>query len=125
MRIVFGSTRYVLLVGRFALKIGRGRRGRLCNLREFERWTEASPARREMLCPTLSVWCGGMIAIQPRAAAMTEAEAQRRRDEFDFPSWDYRPGEAHGDPTEPKASDWGYLSGKPVALDYGMPDEDC
>jgi hypothetical protein len=35
-------------------------------------------------------------------------------------AWDYMPGE-HSCPFEPKASDWGWLEGRMVALDYSIP----
>src|SRR6185503_6755785 len=98
-----GTTRVTLLIGPLALKFGRGRSGRECNLREWQRWKAASPKRRDMLCPTWAVLLWGAIAIQPRAAPMSEAEAQHRRDNSGFPEWDYEPGESHGDPTESKA----------------------
>jgi hypothetical protein len=40
-----------------------------------------------------------------------------------FPDWDYMPGE-DGDPFESKASDWGQINGRLVALDYSTPAHD-
>jgi hypothetical protein len=37
-----------------------------------------------------------------------------------FPDWDYRPGE-DSEPFEYKASDWGWLEARLVALDYSTP----
>jgi hypothetical protein len=37
-----------------------------------------------------------------------------------FPDWDYMPG-GDGDPFEPKATDWGRIDGRLVALDYSTP----
>ena len=121
-----GTTRTVILVGPLALKIARSAEGRRCNQRERQPWLAASQERRKMLCPTLLTLLKGAVAVQPRAFPMSEEDAEHRRTHGSFPSWDYRPGESHGDPTESKATDWGYLRGRsnPIALDYGLPD-DC
>ena len=122
-----GTTRTVFLFGPFAFKIGRTAEGRRCNMRKRRRWLAATPARREMLCPTLFAFFAGAVAVQQRATPMSEDDAEHRRSLGWFPSWEYMPGETHGDPTESKAADWGYLRGHsdPVALDNGLPDDCC
>ena len=76
-----------------------------------------------MLCPVIGYLPLGLLVIQARAAPMSEEDARQRRETMGFPSWNYMPGEAHGDPTEGKATDWGYIDGRAVAVDYGMHSE--
>jgi hypothetical protein len=52
---------------------------------------------------------------------LSEGDAERFRDEDVFPDWDYMPGEGEPSPFEYKASDWGWLAGKLVAVDYSAP----
>ena len=48
---------------------------------------------------------------------LTYEEQQRLLDEDGFPDWDYMPG-GPSEPFEYKETDWGYLDGRLVALDY-------
>lgn len=115
-----GTTRLVVVLGGYALKFARGRRGRLCNLFEAQTWSKATPARRMILCPVLACAPLGLVLIMPTATPLSEQEAEARREADTFPDWDYWPG----NPTEPfeyKASDWGMLDGRLVALDYSAP----
>jgi hypothetical protein len=73
-----------------------------------------------MLCPVIANLLFDWVILQQRACPISEEHAQILRETMGFPDWDYRPGEPHGDPTEPKASDWGWLNGTLVAIDYGM-----
>jgi len=111
-----GSTRLTICVGRYALKLPRGRRGRVANYGERVEWTRASPERRKILCPLLWTAPFGLLNIMRRAIPMTEDERERL-DIFDFPKWDYMPG-GPSSPFEHKASDWGHFDGRLVALDY-------
>jgi hypothetical protein len=120
LAIAYGTTRFVFLAAGLAFKIGRGRRGLECNQRELSVWRNATPERRQMLCPIVGSLPFGMLVIQIRAVPITEDEARTLRETYSFPDWNYIPGEPHGDPTEPKASDWGRLNGRLVAVDYGM-----
>ena len=52
--------------------------------------------------------------VMRRAIPMTE---DQRDALHEFPVWDYAPGGPER-PFENKASDWGYLDGRLVALDY-------
>jgi hypothetical protein len=54
------------------------------------------------------------------AVPLTETEKDGLIDSDGFPDWDYMPGE-DGEPFEYKASDWGRLDGRLVAVDYSTP----
>ncbi len=73
-----------------------------------------------MLCPVR--WCakGGWLMVMATATPLTEAEKDNLIDTDGFPDWDYMPGE-DGQPFEYKASDWGWLDGRRVAVDYSTP----
>lgn len=109
-----------MTVGAIALKFGRGLRGWRCNKIERSLWINSSDERRAMLCPVIGSLLFGWVIIQRRAMPISEEHARHLRETHGFPQWNYRPGEAHGDPTESKASDWGCLDGKLVAVDYGI-----
>ena len=115
-----GTTRLVLIFGDYALKIARHHRGRRCNRFEARIWLEATPERRQMLCPVLACREDGQFLLMPAATPLDQAEAARRRRDFSFPDWDYIPG-GESEPFEYKASDWGKLNGRLVAVDYSAP----
>ena len=54
------------------------------------------------------------------ATPLTGIEKEKLIDADGFPDWDYMPGE-DGQPFEFKASDWGRVNGRLVALDYSTP----
>jgi hypothetical protein len=116
-----GATRAVLVFGPIALKFGRGERGRRCNRFEARLYKRVDARRRAMLCPVL--WCSphGRVLLMRAARPLAEAEAIMLRATRGFPDWDYIPPEDEGVPFEPKASDWGWLNGRIVALDYSAP----
>jgi hypothetical protein len=118
-----GTTRLTVCVGRYALKFGRWRRGRDANRREWIEWDRATPERREMLCPILWAAPFGLVNIMRRAVPLTRDDQLRRLATDDFPDWDYMPG-GPKDPFEHKESDWGYLEGRLVALDYAGASDD-
>ena len=118
-----GTTRLTVCVGRYAFKFARSQRGRDGNRRERLEWHRATLERREMLCPI--VWAApyGLLNVMPRAVPLTREDQLRRLANDDFPDWDYMPC-GPGEPFEYKESDWGYLDGRLVALDYaGASDE--
>jgi hypothetical protein len=51
------------------------------------------------------------------AIPLTEAEHHHFMDTDGFPDWDYVPPDEK-EPFEYKASDWGWLDGRIVAVDY-------
>ena len=115
--------RLTICVGRYALKCARWRRGREANRRERIEWDRATPARREMLCPILWSAPLGLVNIMRRAVPLTQDDQLNRIATDDFPDWEYMPG-GPGEPFEYKESDWGYLDGRLVALDYAGASDD-
>jgi len=115
-----GTTRRVVVIWPLAFKFARGDIGRRCNLFEAQLFARVSPRRQAMLCPV--IWCSplGIVLIARTAIPLTEAEMEARMASDDFPDWDYVPPD-EGHPFEWKASDWGWLDGKLVALDYSAP----
>lgn len=117
-----GTTRRVLLLGPYALKIARrkadgGAAGRRCNLAEAQRSREETPANRAILCPVVACTSKGTVLVQRRARMLTQAEFDRHADAGELPEWEYVP-RTQGSPIEEKASSYGYLSGRIVAVDY-------
>lgn len=112
-----GTTRRpVIVVGSWALKFARGERGRRCNLQLFR---NSSECRRVMLCPVR--WCSrkGFLLVMQSAIPLDPADHLDLLEHDAFPDWDAMPGE-DGSPFEPKASDWGRINGRLVALDYSV-----
>jgi hypothetical protein len=116
-----GTTRVVLVVGPLAVKFARGERGRRCNRFEARVYKCVDVRRRAMLCPVL--WCTsrGRVLLMRATCPITEAEAAEFRARG-FPDWDYMGPNDEECPFEPKASDWGWLNGRLVALDYSTPE---
>ena len=118
-----GTTRRVLVVGPWVIKLARGARGRRCNKYEANLFRTVDARRRAMLCPVR--WCsrGGQVLVMALARPLSPADHEDLLDTDGFPDWDYMPGE-DGQPFEFKASDWGRLKGRLVALDYSTPAHD-
>jgi hypothetical protein len=112
-----GTTRLTLCVGRYAFKFARSRRGREANQRERLEWGRATPERRLMLCPLIWATPFGLINVMRRATPLTRKQQLELLEHHAFPDWDYMPP-GPKEPFEYKESDWGYLNGKLVALDY-------
>ena len=76
-----------------------------------------------MLCPVR--WClrNGDLLVMAAARPLTETERDELLLSTGFPDWDYQPGE-DSEPFEHKASDWGWLQQRLVALDYSTPAHD-
>ncbi len=115
-----GRTRLVLVLGPLALKFARGERGRRCNRFEADLYERASARRRLMLCPVL--WCtpAGRVLLMGAACPLTHQEHAHLMETDGFPDWDYAPPD-ESCPFEYKSSDWGWLNGRLVALDYSAP----
>jgi hypothetical protein len=116
-----GTTRVTLCIGRYAIKVPKSRRGCLANCGELIEWKRATPERREIMCPLLWSAPFGLINIMQRAIPLPRQEQQRLLDTDGFPDWDYMPG-GPSCPFEYKESDWGYVDGRLVALDYPAKD---
>ena len=73
-----------------------------------------------MLCPVL--WCSAAsgILIARAATPLKQAEFDELMEKDAFPDWDYVPPD-ETEPFEYKWSDWGWLNGRLVALDYSAP----
>jgi hypothetical protein len=54
------------------------------------------------------------------ARPLSKADHEQLPDDDGFADWDYMPGE-DGQPFEFKASDWGRIKGRLLALDYSIP----
>jgi hypothetical protein len=115
-----GRTRVVLCVGPYAIKFAKGERGRRCNKYEAALWARTTAARRAMLCPVLATLPYGVALVMRRAVPLTEAEKDHLITTDGFPDWDYVPPDETS-PFEYKASDWGRLGGRLVALVYSAP----
>jgi hypothetical protein len=104
-----------------AFKLARSAHGRHCNRYESDLYRRSNSNRRALLCPSL--WCAplGVVQIMRRARRMTADEHRKLvLDKYTDlgRAWDYRGPGDDGAPFEPKASDWGWLDGKVVAVDY-------
>jgi hypothetical protein len=117
--ILYGTTRAVLSVGLWAFKLGLGKDGVRCNWHEADLYRRSSPRRRAMLCPVL--WCSrpAFISIMRRADSPITQGALDERKAVAWLEWDYAGPGDDGHPFEWKPSDWGYLDGRVVAIDYG------
>jgi hypothetical protein len=118
-----GTSRGVLCVGPIAIKLARNKRGARCNRHEFELYRRTTEWRRSLLCPVL--WCSenGAILIARAAKPMTQEEFNDLYRRNELPDWDYLApaNDREPCPIEGKASDWGWLNGKPLAVDYAEP----
>jgi hypothetical protein len=74
-----------------------------------------------MLCPVLCCTPAGTALLMPAARPLTEKERDHLMATKGFPDWDYMPPDDEGQPFEWKPSDWGWLHGRLVALDYSSP----
>jgi hypothetical protein len=115
-----GTTRFALCFGNYAVKFARGSRGRAANRAENVEWERATPERREMLCPMLWASPFGLFNLMQRAVPLTRTQQLALLERDGFPDWDYMPG-GPSSPFEYKESDWGYVDGRLVALDYAVP----
>jgi hypothetical protein len=123
MRLMKGTRRRVLLIGRWAIKIPRTRLGLLCNQREVRIWKNAQPNNRWKLCPVVGSLPFGIAIVMPITTPVTLEERDacfndpERCEVFHWsrePSGNY----AH---LESKPEDLGWLNGAMVNVDYGEP----
>jgi hypothetical protein len=104
-----GTSREVLLVGRWAVKLPSARCWRLflCGLlgnMQEALWSGFDSG----LCPVRWAFPGGLVVVMPRCEPLTAAEF----DALDRSPWADLPVEA-------KACSFGRLGGRVVAVDYG------
>src|SRR5262245_57939440 len=113
-----GSTRTVVAFGPWVFKFGRSKDGMRCNLHEADLYRRSSPQRRSMLCPVL--WCSrpAFVSIMRRAETPVTQGTLDERKAVAWHEWGYAGPGDDGHPFEWKTSDWGYLKGRVVAVDY-------
>jgi hypothetical protein len=111
----------VLVVGRTAFKLTRHSDGARCNLFEADLYRRTTPQRKAMLCPVISCAPNGALLIMRSAVPLSTGEADKLKRDDGFLDWNYEPRDGESAPFEYKASDWGWLDGKLVAVDYGAP----
>jgi hypothetical protein len=116
-----GSTRTVLAIGAVAFKVARRDSGARCNLYEANLYGRTTPRRREILCPVIACAPNGSVLVAQAATPLSESEFKQLWDGDGFPDWDYQPADGDECPFEWKPSDWGWLNGRLVALDYSTP----
>ncbi len=111
-----GSTRWVLLIGRFAVKIPslhswkRFLNGLLANLQEVEFW--GCKEMRPKLCPVLFYIPLGFLVVMPRVRILVDELSVEELERFCL-------DENFTVPAEPKMDSFGWYEGRLVAVDYG------
>jgi hypothetical protein len=90
-----GTTRFVLVVGRWAMKFARSARGRRCNRYEANLFASVDERRRWMLCPVRWRTASNWLIVMTAAVPLTETEKDNLIDSDGFPDWDYMSGEAN------------------------------
>jgi hypothetical protein len=118
-----GSTRTVVRFGPWAFKFGRGKYGARCNCYEADLYRRSKSVRKSMLCPVL--WCsrsGGLQIARRAGTPVTQAEVNDLKKNLTaWSEWDYAGAGDDECPFEWKPTDWGYLNGRLVAVDYAAP----
>lgn len=115
MRLCYGTTRAVLLIGKRALKFPVVTEGRLFLLGLLDNMQERQFARMDdpRLCSVRFSLPGGWLVVMQRTTPLT-------REEFD--ALDYETFVNHGAfrvSAENKLDSFGWLEGRIVAVDYG------
>lgn len=116
-----GTTRTVVLIGRWAIKIPTFSRwelflrGLLGNLQE----TMFTKLNSPFLCPVVLSVAGGFLNVMPRTTPLTESQFNS----IDYATW-IKNGRDLPDgewilPVENKIDSFGLFNGKIVAVDYG------
>jgi hypothetical protein len=80
-----GTTRFVLVVGRWAIKFARSARGRRCNRYETDLFASVDERRRSMLCPVRWHTASGWLIAMTAAIQLTETEKDKLIDSDGFP----------------------------------------
>ncbi len=111
MEIRHGTTRTVLLIGRWAFKIPSFVEwrlfllGLLANMQERKFTTLGDP----LLCPVIFQVPGGFLCVMPRCTPLTRHEYSEHL--VELKNWPL--------PVEHKLDSVGWLNGRIVAVDYG------
>lgn len=112
MKYCRGSTREVLLIGRWAIKIPSWRGylhflyGLIANLNEVTWWNGTHDPR---LCPVLFSLPGGLLIVMPRVN-LAHAPVGPTREHLKY---------FEGLPVELMPRNWGMYNGQLVTVDYG------
>jgi hypothetical protein len=88
----------VIVIGRFAFKFARDRRGRASNLYEAKLFRAMSPARRALLCPVIWVSRNGAVQIMRAATPLTDMMTVEEYEGV-IDLWDYICPEKMGAPS--------------------------
>ncbi len=116
-RFKAGATRWVFLLGPWAIKVPRPTEWRLFllgllgNMQERQFWEMAKAQRLLCYCPIVASIPGGFLAVMRRARPLNDAE-WARVDAREFQ-------ERFHCPVEAKRDSFGVLEGRIVAIDYG------
>jgi hypothetical protein len=125
-----GTTRKVLLIGKYAFKFPNWDEyrlflhGLLANQQEALWWREMRdpPEVRTMMCPVLFYAWGGWLVVMPRCKPLSRKEflrlAKYRANNNLFTGFETEFNRV-GIPVECKACSFGRLDGRIVAVDYG------
>lgn len=119
LQLCRGSSRIVLLVGQYAVKLPRVSslyrvaQGVRCNRAEVEAWTQRIYPN---LCPLLWSSPGSLVVVMPRARIMSDSEFDAW---FESDEWPHFVDQ--DTPCELKSADAGFLpDGRRVMVDYGV-----
>ena len=118
MKVFFkGSSRWVFVIGNFALKIPslkswrRFLYGLLANMQELE--FNTMKEAQDKLCPIKFYFPLGFLVIMPKVRVLKDGElTMLQLQEFCI-------NKTYVIPAEHKCDSFGYLNGKLVAIDYG------
>lgn len=115
MKVCYGSSRTVVLVGNLAIKFPRWDiwRNFLWGLLNNMQETSFSKMNKPELCPVLFSLPGGFLVVMRRAVALDTQQWEG----LDVDRW--RKREDYTIPVEDKWDSFGFLNGRIVAVDYG------
>jgi len=120
-RVMVGMFRWVFLAEKWAFKVPRNWVGLRCNREENRHWRNVPDENRAMLCPVVFHLPFGLLTVMLRAEPLSEQDAEMANGldmPEHFPFW--HPIASYKAPVfEHNASNWGYVNGRPVVIDYG------
>jgi len=112
MKICNGTTRLVILIGKWAIKIPQIKyswklflNGLLANMQEVE----FSTLKDDRVCPILFYVSGGWVVVMPKCDIISEEDFLNLDIDKFHPTI----------PVENKRNSFGYYNGNIVAIDYG------
>lgn len=114
----YGTTRAVLLIGQYAIKVPSFVEWRLFlygllgNMQEVVFW-KGLPTSRSMMCPVLFSIPGGFLIIMRRAESVSVEEFLEKSQKW------FNEARNLSIPVENKVDSWGRINNKIVAVDYG------